>query len=101
MLQTAQIAGRDVRRAQTVRQVDEHLAQLQKISDQARERIIALQLRAESDATRKKLERVNGLILEYVAAAARDRRKANPRYFRCSSGWMKRRRTGPARSINW
>ena len=69
MLQTAQIAGRDVRRAQTVRQVDEHLAQLQKISDQARERIIALQLRAESDATRKKLERVNGLILEYVAAA--------------------------------
>src|SRR6187401_314244 len=38
MLQTAQIAGRDVRRAQTVRQVDEHLAQLQKISDQARER---------------------------------------------------------------
>ena len=69
MLQTAQIAGRDVRRAQTVRQVDEHLAQLQKISDQARERIIALQLRAEPDATRKKLERVNGLILEYVAAA--------------------------------
>ena len=69
MLQTAQIAGRDVRRAQTVRQVDEHLAQLQKISDQARERIIALQLRAESNATRKKLERVNGLILEYVAAA--------------------------------
>ena len=69
MLQTAQIAGRDVRRAQTVRQVDEHLAQLEKISDQARERIIALQLRAEPDATRKKLERVNGLILEYVAAA--------------------------------
>lgn len=100
MLQTAQIAGRDVRRAQTVRQVDEHLAQLQKISDQARERIIVLQLRAESNATRKRLERVNGLILEYVAAA-REIGAKQTEILSLFSGWMKRRRTGPARSINW
>jgi methyl-accepting chemotaxis protein len=68
MLQTAQIAGRDVRRAKSVEQVDEHLAQLQNVLDRARERIIALQLRGGSDATRKKLERVNSLILDYVVA---------------------------------
>jgi hypothetical protein len=68
MMQTAQIAGRELRRAQTPDQVDALLAQLQKVSDQAQQKIIALQLLASTDTTRKKLEHINGLTLDYVTA---------------------------------
>lgn len=68
MMQTAQIAGRELRRAQTPDQVDALLAQLQRVSDQAQQKIIDLQLLTSTDETRRKLERINGLTLDYVTA---------------------------------
>ena len=68
MMQTAQIAGRELRRAQTPDQVNALLAQLQRVSDQAQEKVIALQLLASTDKTRKQLEHINGLTLDYVTA---------------------------------
>jgi methyl-accepting chemotaxis protein len=68
MMQTAQIAGRELRRSQTPDQVGALLAQLQRVSDQAQEKIIALQLLASTDKTRKQLEHINGLTLDYVTA---------------------------------
>ena len=66
MMQSAQIAGRELRKAQTPEQVDAQLAQLRRVSDQAQQKIIAIQLLASTDATRKSLERINGLTLDYV-----------------------------------
>ena len=37
-------------------------------SDQAQEKVIALQLLASTDKTRKQLEHINGLTLDYVTA---------------------------------
>lgn len=68
MLQTAQIAGRELRRAQTPDQVDALLTQLQGVSDRARQKIVAVQLLASTDTTRKQLEHINGLTLDYVTA---------------------------------
>jgi hypothetical protein len=45
MMQTAQIAGRELRRSQTPDQVGALLAQLQRVSDQAQEKVIALAAR--------------------------------------------------------
>ena len=66
-MQTAQIAGRELRRAQSADQVGALLAQLQRVSDQAQEKVIALQLLASTDKTRKQLEHINGLTLDMTA----------------------------------
>ena len=68
MMQTVQIAGRDIRKAQTTDQVDAQRVQLQRTADQIRNKVSVLQTLAISVETRKKFERIGDLTLAYVAA---------------------------------
>ena len=68
MLQTAQIAGRDLRISQTTGQIDAHLAELEKVAAQARERIAALKALTTSDKTQRDFSSVSELILVYANA---------------------------------
>src|SRR5262249_12157835 len=67
-LKTAQIAGRDLRKAQAADQVDAQLQQLDQVTVQARDRIAALEAIEASADTRKKFERISELTLSYVTA---------------------------------
>jgi methyl-accepting chemotaxis protein len=68
MLQTARIAGRDIRKAQTTDQVNAHLAQLQKVADQAKAKLAALEALDVSSENRQKLESIGELTLAYISA---------------------------------
>ena len=67
-LQTAQIAGRDIRKAHTAAEVGEQFLQLQKVAGQVQTKLAALETLAGSAETRKKLESIGELTLSYIAA---------------------------------
>ena len=68
MLQGVQIAGRDLRKAQTADQIKAQLTELQQIADQARAKTSALQDLAPSDETEKSFNKVSELTLSYIEA---------------------------------
>jgi methyl-accepting chemotaxis protein len=68
MLKRAQIAGRDIRKAQTVEQIQAHLEELEQVADQARTRMRAIKGLAASDETHENFNRVGELTLSYVGA---------------------------------
>ena len=68
MLQGVQIAGRDLRKAQTADQIKAQLTELQQIADQARAKTSALQDLAPSDETQKSFNKVSELTLSYIEA---------------------------------
>ena len=68
MLQTAQIAGRDVRKAQTVSQIDPPLSELQRVADQARNMVAALEQLGVAGDTRRNFNAISQLTLDYVTA---------------------------------
>ena len=68
MLKGVQIAGRDLRKAQTADQINAQLTELQQIADQARAKTSALQDLAPSDETQKSFNKVSELTLSYIEA---------------------------------
>jgi methyl-accepting chemotaxis protein len=68
MLRGAQIAARDLRRAQTTDQTQAHLAELEQIAEQARTKMSALETLAASAETRKRFNSVSELTLSYIDA---------------------------------
>lgn len=66
LLRRAQIAGRNLRRAQTADQIAPHLAELEQVADQARAKMAALGERTASDETRRNFNSVSELTLSYI-----------------------------------
>jgi len=68
MLQTAQIAARDIRKAQTVSQIDPPLADLQRVADQARNMVAVLEQLGVSGEAKRLFGSISQLTLAYVEA---------------------------------
>ena len=68
MLQTAQLAGHEIRKAQAINQIDPPLAELQRVADQARNMVAVLESLGVSGDTRRNFSSVSQLTLSYVAA---------------------------------
>jgi methyl-accepting chemotaxis protein len=68
VLQTAQIAGRDLRKARTTDQVDAQLRQLQEVADQVRDKLAVLEALAASAEARRNFSSVGELTLAYIGA---------------------------------
>src|SRR5262245_5080311 len=68
LLGRAQIAGRDLRRAQTVEQITPLLDELDQVAERARGRMSALKELAASNETQKNFNSVSELTLSYIDA---------------------------------
>lgn len=68
LLRRAQIAGRDLRRAQSADQIAPLLAELDQVAEQARGQMSALKGLTASDETHRTFNSVGGLTLSYIDA---------------------------------
>ena len=68
LFQRAQVAGRDLRMARTADQVAEPLAAIQKIAQDGRSKLLALQSQAEDAHTQERLKAIGGHFIAYVEA---------------------------------
>ena len=67
-MQAAQIAGRDLRKAQSITETNRLAARLDEISGSARERLERLRTLTTSPEARAQFDKIEGLTLEYVSA---------------------------------
>jgi len=67
-MQSAQIAGRDLRKAQSIEETNHLAAKLDEIAADARERLDRLRARTSDAEAQVQFDKIEGLTLEYVSA---------------------------------